>query len=528
MIWERMGLAAMIESLMLATQICDGMAYIGKQLGSFVHRDLKPENVLVKHDQRFDIDTRRVVKITDLGLAKALDEYEDDTAASGTSEGSKTALSTPTGFPLGSHYYMSPEQRIHAKSARVTSDIYSFGIMLFEMLTVAKDAKSPQWHNLMQRLAEELPENRELTPRSINPYIPEALDRMVMKCLERAPENRYPDFSTLRFVLRQVTETIGYGVEPVQIRFTGDRSDLDLLFDRATSLANLDSYEEAGDYLDEVIQLDPNIPEPWVNKGLALFYQGQIEAALECIDKALEIDPKHPHALTCKGMYYERIDDPYEAIRNYDLAIQADPKFADPLINKGGVLSNLGRLDEAIGALDAALKLQPKNEQALQFKGITLEKMERYFEALDCLERALAVDPMNSTTLYEMGQCYFSMGRVDQAEQHYLKSAEITPSPDAYFNIAVCAMKRDDFARAIDYLDKALELRPSYARAKELKQICLRLTSPEAYLNEAVSAMELGDFAKAVEYLDTVLELCPSHARAGEMRQICLHFIRNS
>lgn len=242
---EEMGQLLTEESLSLAIQVCDGMAYLGEQLKGFVHRDIKPENVLVKWDQRFGLTERRWIKITDLGLSKVLDEYEVGSKNRHVPEGH---LATKTG-PLGTHYYMSPEQRVNAKLVSATSDIYSFGIMLFEMLGIAGDFETAQWSNIMNRLADELPENRALTPKSINPDVPEELNHVVMKCLERNPEDRYPDFWTLGTTLRSIHS------EPIHMRMNNRLSDLEVLHEQAFSLANLGKYEEAGELFDRIIQL---------------------------------------------------------------------------------------------------------------------------------------------------------------------------------------------------------------------------------------------------------------------------------
>ncbi|MFQ6096712.1 MAG: serine/threonine protein kinase, partial [Armatimonadota bacterium] len=105
------------EAVDLALQCCRGMEYVhSKDVGAgqrgVVHRDLKPANILITR--------RRLAKVTDFGLVKVF--------------GSMTRL-TATGIGLGTYFYMSPEQFVDAGSVDKASDIYSLGVVMYQMLT---------------------------------------------------------------------------------------------------------------------------------------------------------------------------------------------------------------------------------------------------------------------------------------------------------------------------------------------------------------------------------------------------------
>jgi eukaryotic-like serine/threonine-protein kinase len=128
-----------------------------------VHRDIKPHNVLIDDDGR--------VKVTDFGIARA-----------GASD------MTETGLIMGTSQYLSPEQA-QGKPVDARSDLYSIGIVLYEMLTgsVPFDAESPVAVALKQVSEAPVP------PRQLNPEIPPALDAVVLRALEKDPARRFAD-----------------------------------------------------------------------------------------------------------------------------------------------------------------------------------------------------------------------------------------------------------------------------------------------------------------------------------------------
>ncbi|MBK8813739.1 MAG: serine/threonine-protein kinase [Acidobacteria bacterium] len=169
-----------------AQQIVSGLSAAHEK--GIVHRDLKPENLFITKDDR--------VKILDFGLAKL---SEPGAVATGSEDHTRKALTNP-GVVMGTIGYMSPEQvRGHATDHR--SDIFSFGLILYEMITGKRAFQHETMAETMSAILKEEPE--EITES--NPNISPSLGRIVRRCLEKKPEQRFQSTADLGFALEALS-----------------------------------------------------------------------------------------------------------------------------------------------------------------------------------------------------------------------------------------------------------------------------------------------------------------------------------
>ncbi len=154
----RKGRLEIKESVGIAIQVAQGIAAAHEQ--HIIHRDIKPQNMLISKDGK--------VKVADFGIARAV------------------SAQTLTSSAMGSVHYISPEQA-RGGFSDVRSDIYSLGITMYEMVT----GKLPFEGDTTVAIALAHLENVVVPPSVYNPEIPVSLERIILQCVEKKPENRY-------------------------------------------------------------------------------------------------------------------------------------------------------------------------------------------------------------------------------------------------------------------------------------------------------------------------------------------------
>lgn len=170
--------------LLWATQFCHGMDY-AESKGVLAHRGIKPDNLM--------IDRAATLKVTDFGLAKSIDSEAQPQQRGwwffGRKQAVKTISKTMTGSAMGTLPYMAPEQFINAKSVDHRADIYSFGVILYQMVagnrypyrirTAAADVSTEFFRA-----------HTEQTPLPLkSPLMP-----IITRCLEKEPNRRYATY----------------------------------------------------------------------------------------------------------------------------------------------------------------------------------------------------------------------------------------------------------------------------------------------------------------------------------------------
>ncbi len=453
------------EARSIIQQVAEALAVAHSS--GVTHRDLKPSNIMIGPTGK--------IKILDLGLAQ-LDEPT-------TGEETQTQL-TAAGAVLGTYGYMAPEQLLGDK-ADFRSDIFSLGVVWFEMLSGQSPFRGDSRSEQMRRMLSEGARNIKDIIRDI----PDTDAAILEKCLESKPDNRYSSASELLHALAPPPSTVArtwriaailalvvaaglgaagfYWTRPPSLPIAAIPAG-----DLATARAALERYDIPGrietaiSEAEAALKKDPSSApayqllaqakvfehyvkrdsliarqaEGWARKALeldqfmgsahsllawALSLAGRLDEAEKPLRQGLDLNPRShvSHLAMAHWLGRKRLNE--QATKEYDLAAQLSPQSWYPLAMAGSFLYGIGDYDKALIAFEKALRLTPDNVRLLNSISSTYHQLDRDDEAISALQRAIEIRP--SPTMYtNLGTLLFFAGRYAQALPAMQKAVELS------------------------------------------------------------------------------------------------------
>jgi serine/threonine protein kinase/Tfp pilus assembly protein PilF len=537
---EKEGQLSIATVLDMATDICLALDVVHTQ--EIIHRDIKPSNILLFEDSEGNVS----LKLADFGVARApLSEQDPQLTADDS--------------VLGSAIYMAPEQA-QGKSVDARSDIYSTGVLLYEVLT----GKLPHTGNYVDILLG-ITERDPISPKEIREDTPDALDQLVMKALSKDPTRRFQTARAMAETLQSFTAELKKiydeglthleqkewqeavekftqltSIDPTypdaedQLLFAKDQAKSHQLYQKGERHFQNREWDDAVRFFREALLLQPDFPEAEeklshaqlglnaelaYNRGLRFIEQSQWE---DGIAKLVEANasgldfPDLPEKLT-----FARQQQELESLHQEALQYEEAGQWVEAI----AVLENICTLDEkykkAHERLAAARYEYELQEAYVEHRHIPQEFVIENNRRWDRWAREAANHEKNE----DWGKAVHLYMKIWQENSNYpelperLAKAKQQRDLKAAYELAENYLEQEEWVLAKEQFDMILREAPNYRETEAKRKAAQNALDVEALFNEGCEYLNQKNYAKALERFDQVLVLAPNHQRAIALKR---------
>jgi len=514
---QEKGVIPAAEAIPLVRQVLSALAEAHRQ--GIVHRDLKPENIMVTEAAEGGL----TIKILDFGISKLRDLRSGD------------PLLTQTGRIIGTPLYMAPEQ-MSGDPVDHRADLYAVALILYEMLTGSPPFDGENVSQILYKKSVE----KAPRPSSANPdaRIPEDLDRLIGKALERRPDDRFRTAQEMIDALLSVRAgriavsrpptrgasparrvaiaaaavlalaaaayflgpaLFGPGGAPappprLSAKPAAERTEIESryvsLLEGARDSLRARELTAALGQAEKAVMMECRDSEAYFVRGLAHFRRGDLDAAGADIDEALRMDPAYVDAICARGwLAFGRRD--YAASRaSFESARRLAPRSAAALTGLGAVEFEERDRESAVRRLEEAIGIDPTFAEAHLWLGRARSAEGRLDLAAEAFLHAKRHDGRLAEAHLALAETYEAQERLDSAERAY-RDALVVDSGllEARLGLAGVLLALGRNADAESQLDDVVRRHPESARGHILRGI---LSRAQGRVDDAIASLRRG------------------------------------
>ncbi|MFN8657162.1 MAG: protein kinase [Candidatus Obscuribacterales bacterium] len=463
------------RALDIGIQAAEALAHA--HMKGIVHRDIKPSNIfLLKTPGGMDY-----VKLVDFGIAKV----------AGNEQAGQHL--TQTGEVFGSPLYMSPEQCLGNKlDAR--SDIYSLGCVLHEALT----GKPPfAGQNPIKTILSHI-NDAPIAVSKAGSQANEDLEKIVLRCLEKEPANRYQSADDLAFDLSAVKS--GQAIKPAPPKKAAPRERKPSRVLAAVALG-VPIVAVAVALVVAFMNQPGHLPGAIKSQKRAETYEGKNLVQWTAL---IEKDPDNADLYVDRGILHDMRDERTNAVDDFTRALELEPDNYWAYVRRSSVNNMLANYSDALADANKLIELYPDADRPYEARAFVESATEQYDDAIADLDRAIKSaenqpQPDTTTLAYEhyyLSCAYLKLSRFDRALAEINEAIRLEPRNAAFLTIrGFIHLCRQNLNQADSDLEAATKL--DDARGVEWQILATARAQPGA-MNEALAlskqAMELETF----------------------------------
>lgn len=443
-----------LEALNVIQQLCQALHYIHDQ--GVIHRDIHPENILITEENR--------ILLIDFGCARKV--FAPNITQEKLLQG---AL-----FLQGTLYYMSPEQLLGQTDLDFRADVFSAGVILYQLLTHQLPFEGDELKDMVQNLLSSEPH----PIRSLNPYVPAAFEEMVFQALRKDPDYRTPTARKLALEIEELLE------------------DAELYYCEARwRLEQLKSIEGAQEYSLFALQKNPYHLPALRLLGEIFLQRQQWERAQRCYERILEHHPQQADAYFHLGRIEEAYGNASAACQSFEKALQLAPENREYRYRLAESLFGIGRKYQAMEHVQALMESAQDWVQPFALAARIYYSEDQKEAALAHFRKASSLVPDDAELLYALAALQHELGLYPDALASYKVLLKLEPeSVEVRHNLANIYYLLDELGESRRILEDLLESH-KYPRERSWEMTYRLLGFVQARLNDHGEAIEAYKYA---------------------------------